>query len=282
MKINRLLRSAVLLVGLSSFVHAAPAADPAYFTQAESMRLTRDADGILVVEMHDDGGPITFTATDHEQFTDIFYEIARDRDNKVVILTGAGGEWISSVDFQSFGNVGDANVWAKTIDEGTQILENITNVRALMICAVEGRAWVHSEYCLLANYIIAGEGATFSDAPHFAGGIVPGDGIYTTWSFHAGSLRAQAFLLNAEPISAETAREWGVVSEVVNDGKTLERAKELARSWATKTDLTRRNTRTHFIRPLKERIVQEVNYGLTAEGESVDALVKSLSTRSQE
>ena len=63
-------------------------------------------------------------------------------------------------------------------DEGVQILENLANVRVPVIAAIEGRAHVHSEYALLANVIVAGEGATFHDLPHFAGGIVPGDGIF--------------------------------------------------------------------------------------------------------
>jgi hypothetical protein len=46
-----------------------------------------------------------------------------------------------------------------------------------MIAAIEGRAHVHSEYALLASVIVAAEGATFHDIPHFAGGIVPGDGM---------------------------------------------------------------------------------------------------------
>ncbi len=36
-----------------------------------------------------------------------------------------------------------------------------------------GCAHVHSEYALVANVIVAAEGATFHDIPHFAGGIVP-------------------------------------------------------------------------------------------------------------
>ena len=44
--------------------------------------------------------------------------------------------------------------------------------------------------------IVAAEGATFQDVGHFAVGVVPGDGIFTTWSYRAGAGRAEAFLLN--------------------------------------------------------------------------------------
>jgi enoyl-CoA hydratase/carnithine racemase len=158
------------------------------------------------------------------------------------------------------------------------MLENIANIRVPLIAAVEGRLHVHSEYALLANVIVAGESATFHDAPHFAGGIVPGDGIFTTWSYRAGAGRAEAFLLNPQPLTAYTAHEWGVVAEVVPDGQALARAGELASLYLKAPEVTRRNTRVHFIHPLKERIVREVGYGLSLEGASAAALVQSLQT----
>src|ERR1700674_1768168 len=45
-------------------------------------------------------------------------------------------------------------------------------------------------------------------------------------------------------------------------------------------EVTRRNTRIHFIQPLKERIVREVGYGLSLEGASSAALVKSKQSKS--
>ncbi|MEZ5936078.1 MAG: enoyl-CoA hydratase/isomerase family protein [Alphaproteobacteria bacterium] len=194
-----------------------------------------------------------------------------------MILTGVG-DWMASIDFASFGDVGDPDIWAKVHDEGTQALENLANIRVPMIAAIEGKAWVHTEYALLANLIVAGEGATFNDAPHFAGGIVPGDGIFTTWSYYAGPAKAQAFLLDPQPITAAEAEDWGVVAEVVPDGAAVERAREIAHEMIeNRPPLTLRNTRIHFIQPLKERIVKEVGYGLALEGASAAALVKQLS-----
>ena len=69
--------------------------------------MTRDAEGVLLVELHTNGGPLTFTAQDHTDFVEAFYRIAQDRANKIVILTGMGGEFIPGIDFSSFGNVAD-------------------------------------------------------------------------------------------------------------------------------------------------------------------------------
>ena len=251
---------------------------PAYFTRYSTIRFDRDADGILTMALHRDGGPLTFTAADHDAYVDASYEVSRDRANTVVILTGMGGEFIPGIDFGSFGGVSDPDMWSKVHDEGTQILENIANIRVPMIFALEGRVHVHAEYGLLANLIIAGEGASFNDLPHFAGGVVPGDGVYTLWSHLVGPGRAQAMMLDPKPLSAREAQALGVVAEAMDDGDALSRAQEIARSWLTRTAVTRRNTRIHFIQPIKERIVREVGYGLALEGASAAALVKSFRT----
>jgi enoyl-CoA hydratase/carnithine racemase len=260
---------------------ATGAAQPDYFAAYRSMRLTRDAEGVLVVELGNNGRPLIFTARDHTDFVDAFYRIAQDRDNKIAILTGAGGDFIPDIDFSSFGDVADPAVWSQVHDEGVQILENLANIRVPIIAALEGRVNVHSEYPLLADVIVAAEGVVFNDVPHFAAGIVPGDGIFIAWSYRAGPGRAEAFLLNPQPLDARTAYAWGVVAEIVPNGQALARARELAGLYLRAPEVTRRNTRAHFIRPLKERIVREAGYGLSLEGASAASLVGTSARRSR-
>src|ERR1700758_5465427 len=252
-----------------------------YLTAYRNLKLTRDAEGVLVVQFHSNGGPLTFTAEAHTEVVDAFYRISQDRANKIVILTGAGGDFMIGVDWSSFKNVSDPEVWSQTHDEGVQVLENIANIRVPVIAAIEGRAHIHSEYALLANVIVAAEGATFQDVGHFAAGVVPGDGIFTAWSYRAGAGRAEAFLLNPQPLTATIAQQWGVVAEVVPNGKALSRAQELARLYLKAPEVTRRNTRVHFIHPFKERLVREVGYGLSLEGASAADLVKSMQGKSE-
>jgi enoyl-CoA hydratase/carnithine racemase len=89
-----------------------------------------------------------------------------------------------------------------------------------------------------------------------------------------------AFLLNPQPLPARTAYEWGVVAEVVPNGKAVARARELTDLYLRAPEVTRRNTRIHFIQPLKERIMREVGYGLSLEGASSADLVKSKQSKS--
>src|SRR2546425_1246722 len=96
-----------------------------YFAAYGNLKLTRDARGILVAQFHSDGGPFIMTAQSHTEFVDAFYRIAQDRANKIVILTGAGGQFITDVDWSSFGDASDPGVWSQVHDEGVQVLENI-------------------------------------------------------------------------------------------------------------------------------------------------------------
>ena len=65
-----------------------------YFTAYHNLKLTRDDQGVLVAEFHSNGGPFIMTAQSHTEFVEAFYRIAQDRANKIVILTGAGGDFI--------------------------------------------------------------------------------------------------------------------------------------------------------------------------------------------
>jgi hypothetical protein len=134
----------------------------------------------------------------HQQYSVMGYVMdnSQDRANKIVILTGAGGEFITAVEWSSFGDVSDPGVWSQIHDEGIQALENIANIRVPVIAAIEGRAHIHSDYALLANVIVAAEGATFQDTGHYAaGGCAGGRNLYdvelSCWSRTSGGLPAQ-------------------------------------------------------------------------------------------
>jgi hypothetical protein len=55
----------------------------------------------------------------------------------------------------------------------------------------------------------------------------------------------------------------------------------LATLYLRAPEVTRRNSRIHFIQPLKERIVREVGYGLSLEGASATDLVKSMQANNE-
>src|SRR5260370_5342893 len=64
--------------------------------------------------------------------------------------------------------------------------------------------------------------------PHFALGIVPGDGIHSLWPEVIGSIRGRTFVLTQQMLDAEEAKTLGVISEIVPRDRLLDRARAIA------------------------------------------------------
>ena len=95
-----------------------------YFAAYRNLRLSRDDKGVLVAEFHSNGGPFIMNAQARTEFVDAFHRIGQDRANKIVIVTGAGGNFIGDVEWPSFGNVADPGIWSRIHDEGAALLRS--------------------------------------------------------------------------------------------------------------------------------------------------------------
>jgi len=239
---------------------------PEYFTKYENLHFYRDEDGILEVRMHTNGGSLIFTGKTHQEFPNAFYDISRDRDNRVVILTGTGDAWMAEIDFPSLGDVTNPREWDKTFWEGKKVLQNLLDIEVPVISAVNGAALLHSEYILTTDIILAAENAVFQDMPHLNAGIVPGDGVHILWPLALGLSRGRYFLLPQETLTAQQAYELNVVNEVIPQSKLMARAWEIARKLAKQPTLTLRYTRVALTQRLKRLVNEGIGYGLALEG----------------
>lgn len=240
---------------------------PAYFTRFEHLHMNRTENGILTVRFTTNDGPIVFTGTDHHDFVEAYSQIAQDRDNKVVILTGTGDEFFAQIDGPSLGDITNPREWDKTWWEGQQSLQNLTSIGVPVISAINGPAIVHSEYALTADIILASEKAYFQDYPHLTFGIVPGDGMQTVWARALGEYRNKYFHYTQQKITAAEAKTLGLVAEVLPNNETLlKRANDLAAQLLNIPELARRHMRAMFIAPLRKALLEQVGYGLAVEG----------------
>lgn len=241
-------------------------ASPSYFSKYDNIAFKRDEVGVLEMRMHTNGGPLVFTGKTHREFPDAFYDVSRDRDNRVVILTGTGSEWMAQIDFASLGDITDPREWDKTFWEGKKVLRNLLDIEVPVIAAVNGPALLHSEYILTCDIVLAAESAVFQDMPHLNAGIVPGDGVHVLWPEVLGPARGRYFLLTQQKLDARTAHEYGVVNEVVASDSLNTRAWELARQLARQPTLTLRYTRVALTQRLKRLVDESLGFGLALEG----------------
>jgi enoyl-CoA hydratase/carnithine racemase len=86
------------------------------------------------------------------------------------------------------------------------------------------------------------------------------------WEEVAGTARAKWLLWTGERIDAQTALQWGVVNEVVDHDRALERGIEIARGLAAKPALYRSLQKQTLNVNLRRRITQDIPFGMALEG----------------
>src|SRR5918996_1284919 len=230
----------------------------------DNIALERDGAGILTVRFHTNGGSLVWSGPSHEECAYCFGDIAADRENSVVILTGTGDSYCAEIDPASFA-LGNAHEWDAVVFEGRKLLMNLLDIEVPVIAAVNGPAIFHPEIPILSDIVLASESATFQDAPHFVSGIVPGDGAHIVWPHVLGPNRGRAFLLTGQVLDAQTAHEWGAVYEVLPADRLLPRAKELAAAIAQQPFMTRRYARQCLVHEIKTKMLSGLGYGLVGE-----------------
>lgn len=235
-----------------------------YSTRYRHVAMER-VDGVLELRLHSDGGPLVWGDGPHTELGYCFADVAADPDNRVVVLTGTGDEFIARLDDSWVGEMTGAK-WDKIFQHGRRLLTNLLTIEVPVVAAINGPATVHAELALLSDITVASDTTYFRDAPHFRFGTVPGDGVHIVWPLLLGPNRGRYFLLTGQTIDADEARSLGVVNEVVAHDETLARAHELATRIAAQPAVTTRYTRAAFTHQLQRLMLDNLGYGLALEG----------------
>ena len=195
------------------------------------------------------------------------HAIASDRENRVVILTGAGDTFIGLPEGANPLAEGRANatVWDRIIWEGNRLVDQMLDIEVPMIAAVNGPVTVHSELAVLCDVVLAADHTYFQDAPHFPGGLVPGDSMQIVWPMLLGPNRGRYFLLTGQKIAADEAKDLGVVGEVLAPADLLPRAQAIAADLAQLNPVLLRNTRHALVRPIRRAMADDLHTGLALE-----------------
>jgi enoyl-CoA hydratase len=112
------------------------------------------------------------------------------------------------------------------MQEVREMVVNAVNFSKPTVCAMNGSAMGGPlAFALLNDFVIAERDVVFSDL-HVPHGVAAGDGGVLIWPLTVGIMRARKALLLGESFDAETAERLGLISEVVDTGKSYERALE--------------------------------------------------------
>jgi enoyl-CoA hydratase/carnithine racemase len=134
---------------------------------------------VLVRRFHTNGGPLVFTGQTHQDFPAALEEMALDKDNQALVLTGTGDRFIEQIDGPSLGERFKPATAEKTRVEGVKAVQRLLDLPfpTVGVANANGPAIVHSEYLLLCDLHIASDRATYGDYPHPTFGSAACDGM---------------------------------------------------------------------------------------------------------
>jgi enoyl-CoA hydratase/carnithine racemase len=230
----------------------------------ESVAVTH-RDGVTELRLHSGGGSLLWNAAVHRELGDALAAVAADRATKVVLVTGTGDTFCAGIDRGSFSG-GDP--WEVIYWEGKRMIKGLLDLDVPVIGAVNGPAFIHAEIPLLSDVVLAADSAVFADKTHFTQGSVPGDGVHLIWPYLLGPRRGKYFLMTAQEISAAEGLRLGIVNEVVPADALMDRAWELALTWAEKPLPLLRYTREALNILEREHLLTNtgLSHGLALEG----------------
>jgi 2-(1,2-epoxy-1,2-dihydrophenyl)acetyl-CoA isomerase len=149
-------------------------------------------------------------------------EARNDPEVKVLVLTGAGRGFCSGADLKQLFGSGGAGTNPNTVPQhsGVQIFTaGLYYLDKPVIAAVNGPAvGAGFELSLACDIRIAHESAYFMEAA-MRHGLIPGDGSVLLLPRLIGAGRAFDVLLTGDRISAQEAKDIGLVREVVPDAE---------------------------------------------------------------
>jgi enoyl-CoA hydratase/carnithine racemase len=234
-----------------------------YKDKYQHIKLER-RDGIVQMTIHTKSDTLKFSSLFHTEICDAFTNLGADHDNKALIVTGAGNEFCTSVDIETFAD-SSHEATARIHWEGRKMLTSLLDMEVPMIGAVNGPATVHAELGVMCDVVLCTQDATFADHPHFPAGVVPGDGVHVVWQHILGPNRGRYFMLMGQVILAQEALALGIVNEVLPRDQLLPRAWQVAHTLLEKPLLAVRYARLVLNQNYRRLMLNDLGYGLAVE-----------------
>jgi enoyl-CoA hydratase/carnithine racemase len=197
----------------------------------ERLRIERAPEDVLVVELH---RPERRNAVDpvmHHELASVFRFVQDVSDDiGAIVITGSGEDFSVGGDLGPIRNEisGNWRLATKMTDDALRIVVDLLSLRPPVIGALNGNAvGLGCTIGLLCDIVVMADDAVIGD-PHTKVGLTAGDGGTFIWPALIGPARAKEFLMTGELLSAERAREIGLVNHLAPRPEVRRRALEIA------------------------------------------------------
>lgn len=173
----------------------------------------------------------SFNVDMHREVAEVLNQWTKNPDVRCVVISGEGRGFCAGQDLGD--RVVDPNAEAPDLGYSIEtyynpLIKTIVNMPKPVICAVNGvAAGAGANIALACDLVIAAKSANFVQA-FCRLGLVPDSA--GTWFLPraVGHVRAMGLTLLGDKLSAETAKEWGMIWDVVEDAELKTKVTELA------------------------------------------------------
>ena len=189
---------------------------------------------------------------------------ANDADDiRVVVLTGKGERA-----FCAGSDIRTLDTYATPWDfrNRRDYCDALRDLRKPVIAAVNGYAFGGGlETALTCDIRIASATASFA-APEIKLGWIGGGGMSALLANSIGASNAALMLMTGDPVDADRALAWGLVSEVVEPARLLPRARELAAVIASRPPIAAETAKANLTAAFNLPLAQAVAYERELQG----------------
>ncbi|ELW89325.1 2-(1,2-epoxy-1,2-dihydrophenyl)acetyl-CoA isomerase PaaG [Acinetobacter baumannii] len=173
----------------------------------------------------------SFNVDMHREVAEVLNQWTKNPDVRCVVISGEGRGFCAGQDLGD--RVVDPNAEAPDLGYSIEtyynpLIKTIVNMPKPVICAVNGvAAGAGANIALACDLVIAAKSANFVQA-FCRLGLVPDSA--GTWFLPraVGHARAMGLTLLGDKLPAETAKEWGMIWDVVEDAELKTKVTELA------------------------------------------------------
>ncbi|MFV0259254.1 MAG: enoyl-CoA hydratase/isomerase family protein [Acidimicrobiales bacterium] len=197
------------------------------------LEIDRPEPGILRIVLDTPGKLNSVDAVKHASLADVWVEIDRDPETRVVVIHGAGGAYSAGGDLDMIRDiVADPAARAATFREARDLVYNMINCSKPIVSGIEKVAvGAGLASALLADVSVCARSARIVDG-HTKLGVAAGDHAVIIWPLLCGMAKAKYYLMTCESLTGEEAERIGLVSMVVDDDEVIDRAFDVARTLA--------------------------------------------------
>jgi enoyl-CoA hydratase/carnithine racemase len=168
--------------------------------------------------------------------------MAVDPEQRVLIIAGSGRAFCCGADLKYMASIeGDAIAMATFLRRLNRFIDALDDLEKPVIAEVNGLALGGGlETMLACDFCIAADTARIAD-PHITIDAIHGAGGSQRLVRTIGLQRALDMVLTARPLSAEEARQWGLVSRVVPEAELPDATLAIASTLAARDPLVVRD-----------------------------------------